>query len=71
LLEQLGKNMNEMHKSHGGSKLGRKPNVERSRKVSHVQIFCDYFSMQLVTMTNFSNVIFECVENCFSKLWKQ
>jgi hypothetical protein len=48
--------MNEMHKSHGGSKLGRKPNVERSRKVSHVQIFCDYFSMQLV----YNDKFFKC-----------
>jgi hypothetical protein len=36
LVEQLGKNMNEMHKSHGGNKLGHRPNVERSREVSHV-----------------------------------
>jgi hypothetical protein len=48
LSEQLGENMNETHKSRGGNKLGQRPNVERSRKVSHVRIFCDYFSMQLV-----------------------
>ncbi len=48
LVEQLGENMNETHKSRGGNKLGHRPNVERSREVDHVQIFCDYFSMWLV-----------------------
>jgi hypothetical protein len=56
LVEQLGKNLDESHQSRGGSKLGRKPNVERSRKVSHVQIFCDYFSMQLV----YNDKFFKC-----------
>ncbi len=41
LVEQLGKNMDEAHKSHGGSKPGHKPNVESNKKVDHIQIFCD------------------------------
>ncbi len=40
--------MNGTHKSCGGKKLGCKPNVERSKEVNHVWIFCDYFPMQLV-----------------------
>jgi len=36
LIEQLGENMNGMHKSCGGNKLGCKPNVERSKEVNHV-----------------------------------
>jgi hypothetical protein len=46
LVEQLGKNLDESHQSRGGSKLGRKPNVERGREVSHVRIFHNYFAMQ-------------------------
>jgi len=45
LVEQLGENMDEVHKSHGGNKLGHRSNVENNRKVNHTQIFCDYFAM--------------------------
>jgi hypothetical protein len=29
------------------------------------------FQCGLFTMTNFLDVVFERIENCFSKLWKQ
>jgi hypothetical protein len=35
------------------------------------EFFVITFQCGLFTMTNFSDVIFECVGNCFSKLWKQ
>jgi hypothetical protein len=71
LVEQLGENMNETHKSRGGNKLGHRPNVERSREVSRVRISCDYFSMRFVYNDIFFKRKVECIENCFSKLWKQ
>jgi len=66
LVEQLGKNMDEAHKNHGDNKPGHKPNVESNKKVDHIQIFRDYFAMQA-----YLDVIFECIDNCFSKLCKQ
>jgi len=34
------------------------------------KIFMIILHCSMFTMIDFSNVVFECVENCFSKLWK-
>jgi hypothetical protein len=46
LVEQLGKNMDEAHKSHGGNKLGHRLNKESNKEVDHIQIFCDAAYLQ-------------------------
>jgi hypothetical protein len=46
LVEQLGKNMDEAHKSHSGNKLGHRPNKESNKEVDHIQIFCDATYLQ-------------------------
>jgi hypothetical protein len=38
--------MDEMHKSHGGNKLGHKPNVESNKEVDHIHFFCDVAYLQ-------------------------
>jgi hypothetical protein len=48
LIEQLGENLDEAHKSRGASKPRHRPKVERGREVGHVRIFLDYFVMWLV-----------------------
>jgi hypothetical protein len=35
------------------------------------EFFVITFQCNLFTMTNVLDIIFECVEICFSKLWKQ
>jgi hypothetical protein len=69
LVEQLTENVNETHKSCGGNKPGHKPNVERGRKVNHVEFFVITLQCNLFTMKKISDIVFECVENCFPK-WK-
>jgi hypothetical protein len=56
LVEQLGENMDEAHKSHGGSKFGHIPNVGNNREVNHIQFFHDYFAMQPI----YSDKFFRC-----------
>jgi hypothetical protein len=67
LVEQLSENMDEAHKSHGGTKPRHKP-IERSITFKFFMII---LQCGLFTMTNFLDVIFKCIDNFFSKLWKQ
>jgi hypothetical protein len=71
LIEQLGENLDEARKSRGGSKPRHRPKVERGKEVGHIRIFVISLQCGLFTMINFSNIIFKCIEDCFSILWKQ
>jgi hypothetical protein len=70
LVEQLGKNLDESHKSCRGSKLGHKPKWKEVERLVMFEFFIITLQYNLFTMTNFSDVLFECIDNCFSKLWK-
>jgi hypothetical protein len=65
LVEQLGKNLDELHKSHGGNKLGRTPNVETGREVGHIRIFHDYFAMWPI----YNDKSFRCLFQMCRKLF--
>jgi len=68
LVGQLGKNLDESHKSRGGSKLGRKPNLERGRVVSHIRIFHSYFAMWPIYNDKFFRCRFRMRRKLFLKI---
>ena len=65
LIDNLGMVNEIQERSHGGSRSGKRANIDWEHEIGHERVMKDYFGEDLVYLLTFFDVAFECNSTYF------